>query len=551
MPDRRRDRQPNQGRTFLTLLAVVPYFFAALWQALRRGASRVLQVRRLGAADKRTARVMRESDSVPVQAALLAAGMCALWKALAREKLSGLRARSLRAGRRAAPRTRRLNPFVFVAGAMAVTAVAVFFSLYTTATTVSYNGTPLEIVDSAETARRVAARVEGVTAKTLGSAFQISEEALHYSTGLVQRSALNEGAEEALEEELTREIGLVTYGYSLYVDGEKIGATVYEGALEDLLDQIRQLYVSEDTLSVDFVEDVRIEEGYLPTESLTNLGRIAEVLNSTKEGEVTYTVVKGDTWGQIAKDHDMTSAELELLNPGYDINKIQIGDVLILSNAVSYLTVKVTERQNYVDQVAYDISYVDDGSMYQGDERVLSRGAFGSADIVADVVFVNGVETERTVISSVMLTAPVTEQRARGTKERPSWFPTGSFRWPASGPITSRFGYRNTGIRGASTYHQGIDIGAHYGAPIYAADGGTVVTAGWMGAGGYTVVIDHGNGYVTYYEHCSSFLVSAGAHVYKGQQIARVGSSGVASGPHCHFGIKRNGTFVNPLNYLP
>ncbi|MBQ1742206.1 MAG: M23 family metallopeptidase, partial [Oscillospiraceae bacterium] len=70
------------------------------------------------------------------------------------------------------------------------------------------------------------------------------------------------------------------------------------------------------------------------------------------------------------------------------------------------------------------------------------------------------------------------------------------------------------------------------------------------GAGGYTVIIDHGNGYTTYYEHCSSMLVHAGQHVYKGQQIARVGRSGVASGAHCHFGIQKNGVYVNPLNYL-
>lgn len=111
-----------------------------------------------------------------------------------------------------------------------------------------------------------------------------------------------------------------------------------------------------------------------------NLGEIAEILNSTKSGEVTYTVVKGDTWGQIANNNGMTAAELEALNPGYDINRIHIGDALTLSNAVPYLTVKVTERQNYVEDVNYDVNYVSDSSMYQGDERVISKGSFGKAD---------------------------------------------------------------------------------------------------------------------------------------------------------------------------
>lgn len=154
-----------------------------------------------------------------------------------------------------------------------------------------------------------------------------------------------------------------------------------------------------------------------------NLGEIAEILNSTKSGEVTYTVVKGDTWGQIANNNGMTAAELEALNPGYDINRIHIGDALTLSNAVPYLTVKVTERQNYVEDVNYDVNYVSDSSMYQGDERVISKGVFGKADIVADVTYINGEEQERTVISSVTLSDPVAETRARGTKAPPDLVP--------------------------------------------------------------------------------------------------------------------------------
>ena len=281
-----------------------------------------------------------------------------------------------------------------------------------------------------------------------------------------------------------------------------------------------------------------------------NLGQIAEILNSTKEGEVTYTVVKGDTWSGIANSHGMTTKELLAINPDFDINRLQIGDELTLSNAVPYLTVMVTERQNYVEDIQYDITYTDDATMYKGDYKVLSKGVYGTADVVADVTYVNGEETERTVISSVTLTEPVTEQRAQGTKARPSWYPTGSFRWPTSGRITSYFGYRNTGIRGASTNHKGIDISVSYGTPIYAADGGVVSFSGYKGAMGYVVIIDHQNGFKTYYEHNSSLLVSAGQTVYKGQQVAKAGRSGVASGVHCHFGIMYNGTYYNPLNYL-
>ena len=528
-------------------LAHAALFFTTLGQRIRRIGPRARTVMR-----ESKARNFPESNRFLVQVFLVIGGMFPMWHSLLHEKLQvRRRQRNHAAGTHAdhwRRRARRVNPFYFIGGAAVVAAVAIFFSFYTLGTTVEYNGNVVDTVASASQARKAAAKLESVTTETLGQSYEIAKDAIHYSTAFVRRSDVTDTT--TFEQDLAEELGQVTYGYSLYIDDELVGSTQYAGALDELLEQIKQMYVSADTLTVDFVENVRIAEGYVPTESVMNLGTIAELLNSTKAGEVTYTVVKGDTWGQIANNNGMTAAELEALNPGYDINRIHIGDALTLSNAVPYLTVKVTERQNYIEDINYDVNYVNDSSMYQGDERVISKGTYGSADIVADVTYVNGEEQERTVISSVTLTDPVAETRARGTKVRPTWYPTGSFRWPCSGRITSYFGYRNTGIRGATSNHKGIDIACARGTPIYAADGGRVTYAGYKGAMGYVVIIDHNNGYVTYYEHNSSLLVSAGQTVYKGQQIAKAGRSGVASGVHCHFGIQRNGTYVNPLNYL-
>ena len=528
-------------------LAHAALFFTTLGQRIRRIGPRARTVMR-----ESKARNFPESNRFLVQVFLVIGGMFPMWHSLLHEKLQvRRRQRNHAAGTHAdrwRRRARRVNPFYFIGGAAVVAAVAIFFSFYTLGTTVEYNGNVVDTVASASQARKAAAKLESVTTETLGKSYEIAKDAIHYFTAFVRRSDVTDTT--TFEQDLAEELGQVTYGYSLYIDDELVGSTQYAGALDELLEQIKQMYVSADTLTVDFVENVRIAEGYVPTESVMNLGTIAELLNSTKAGEVTYTVVKGDTWGQIANNNGMTAAELEALNPGYDINRIHIGDALTLSNAVPYLTVKVTERQNYIEDINYDVNYVNDSSMYQGDERVISRGTYGSADIVADVTYVNGEEQERTVISSVTLTDPVAETRARGTKVRPTWYPTGSFRWPCSGRITSYFGYRNTGIRGATSNHKGIDIACARGTPIYAADGGRVIFSGYKGAMGYVVIIDHNNGYVTYYEHNGSLLVSAGQTVYKGQQIAKAGRSGVASGVHCHFGIQRNGTYVNPLNYL-
>lgn len=98
--------------------------------------------------------------------------------------------------------------------------------------------------------------------------------------------------------------------------------------------------------------------------------------------------------------------------------------------------------------------------------------------------------------------------------------------------------------------HYGIDIAAPAGTAIKAADGGKVTYAGWKGSYGYLVEIDHENGYVTRYAHCSKIEVKVGSRVYKGQIIARVGSTGRSTGSHLHFEVLKNGVHVNPYGYV-
>lgn len=128
----------------------------------------------------------------------------------------------------------------------------------------------------------------------------------------------------------------------------------------------------------------------------------------------------------------------------------------------------------------------------------------------------------------------------------------GRFMWPVStgGVITDEFGYRDAPTAGASTYHQGLDIGCDYGTDIVAADDGTVVMAGYNGGAGNMVMISHGEGICTVYMHNSQLCVNVGEKVVKGQVIAKAGSTGVSTGPHCHFGVSIDGTYVNPHDFL-
>lgn len=123
---------------------------------------------------------------------------------------------------------------------------------------------------------------------------------------------------------------------------------------------------------------------------------------------------------------------------------------------------------------------------------------------------------------------------------------------PASHRITSGYGGRNTGIPGASTNHKGIDIGCPDGSAVVSVLDGKVIFTGYNRYRGYYIMVDHGGGVVTLYQHCSanSFKVSVGSKVKAGQTIVLSGHSGIGSGPHLHFEVLINGSNVNPQTWL-
>ena len=127
---------------------------------------------------------------------------------------------------------------------------------------------------------------------------------------------------------------------------------------------------------------------------------------------------------------------------------------------------------------------------------------------------------------------------------------TGHYNWPITGQITSNFGHRSSPGGIGSTYHQGLDIAGSMGDPVGAADGGTVVYAGWYGGAGKTVMIEHDDGTVTQYSHLSWYDAKVGDVVGQGQTVGNVGSTGNSTGPHLHFAVKVNGKYVDPITYL-
>lgn len=138
-----------------------------------------------------------------------------------------------------------------------------------------------------------------------------------------------------------------------------------------------------------------------------------------------------------------------------------------------------------------------------------------------------------------------------GLQDHDKVYTGGKFIWPTTSTmITSPFGYRIHPVTGVYTGHTGVDIGVGMGSPVYAAASGRVIIARWYGGYGNAVVIDHGSGISTLYGHNSSLSVSEGQTVKQGQVIASSGSTGISTGPHLHFEVRVNGSYVDPMSYF-
>lgn len=444
-------------------------------------------------------------------------------------------------------RRTKAGPAIFLTLALAVSSTAVLTHLYSPCVQVSVDGVDMGLIQDQAMVEAAVDRVEARASRILGYDY-VLEQNISYQPRLALRE--DQVTTANLETYLFDQIGEVMQTSMLTVNGQSLGAVDDADALSALLDSILARYQNENTLSAVFVESVTVNRQYSPTADLRELSEIEEILNSNSLEQVDYIVQAGDTFSGIAYKLDMSMSELKALNPDVDIDWLHIGDVLTVSQAVPFLSVRTVDNLTYEGPVEYEVQTVPNDSMYEGDSKVVVPGVEGTAIYNADVIYLNGVEQDRMVNSMDVLTEPVTQVVEVGTKERPRTMATGKFQWPLRGTLTSGYGTRY--IFGSYSFHGGIDIAAPYGTIIAAADGGKVIHASNDGTGfGLYVVIDHENGLKSYYCHCSSLLVRVGDRVYKGQSIARVGSTGNSTGNHCHFQVKRNDVTVSPWNYLP
>jgi len=341
----------------------------------------------------------------------------------------------------AASSTIALTPTTYLAVAAALGIALTVSTMYSTSYAVTVDGEYVGRVAEQETVEKAIKTVETQGTRMLGTDFQVEGD-VDYQFALTLKSDLN--SQRDMEDFFYDQLDAVSTELRMYevsVDGESMGIVKNYEMLNEVLSGIKQQFMNENTISADFVENLRVESVYT-ADVVSTVGEVQERLAENTTGETTYTVQSGDTFNAIAHANDMAISELQALNPDVNINRLQVGDVLNVKEYIPKLSVRTVEDQTYHQAIECPVVKVDDSTMYKGDTKVLVQGEEGDALINATVTYVNGKEQERQINSSTTLKEPTTTTMAVGTKEKPKTASKGYFIWPASGRINSYFGGR-------------------------------------------------------------------------------------------------------------
>ena len=345
-------------------------------------------------------------------------------------------------------------------------------------------------------------------------------------------------------------------GYNVYINGEAVGAFKNESSA----DEVREYIYDNEGIDVSGVKVAfGLVDGFTSVEEAAdnykkNDSRFEKAAVLSVGGKKIFAVSSADEARKIADSLLAKYKEGEYSEVSFS-QKVEIADEYVKKGTVSTaleaaellagaVSVQTVTRESIYTVEPYGEIEVEDPELYIGERKTVTEGISGEKYVEYTTVKVNGNKIAHYQSGETVITNPVASVVSVGTKENPKGRATGAFANPVSGNLSSYYGAR------WGRTHKGIDVCAPAGTPIYAADGGTVCYSGWMSGYGNLIQIDHGNGYVTYYAHCTELYASVGDKVAQGDLIAAVGSTGNSTGNHLHFEIRLNGSVLNPLEYV-
>ncbi len=335
--------------------------------------------------------------------------------------------------------------------------------------------------------------------------------------------------------------------WAVNINGVNVAAAATEADANGILDGVKEHYQTEgsEIISVSYKENVIVTKAamsvadIMKSEDAVNL-----IITGTKEPKV-YTVQDGDTLWDIAMLNGMSPEELQSANPGFEPDRLKIGQQLNLFQVKPYVTVQTKEIVATTEKMDFKTVYENTASLYKGEVKVKTPGVYGTKEVKTELVKENGVVIASNPLDSVVTAEPQDQIALKGTKSLATFVGSGALSSPVNRiEVSSAFGSRGGGR------HTGVDLRNPKGTAIKASDDGVVTFASYSGSYGNIVKLSHGNGLETWYAHCDTMSVSVGQKVSKGQTIATVGITGRATGYHLHFEVRKNGVPQNPMNYL-
>lgn len=358
--------------------------------------------------------------------------------------------------------------------------------------------------------------------------------------------------------------------YEIDIDNQAVAYVASKEDAEDVLEKITLLYVNEEEyaeyesgkkesekdadslkepgsriLDIEFSLPVTFKETMVYPDEIKSVDKTLSMIEKGKEETTIYEVKEDEDLEAIATSHDMDLDQLLELNPGQDEDKgVKEGERLYVTQRIPYVNVMVEREVLKEEKIPFEKKVKEDDELPKGELITEQMGNEGILAFTYNVSETNGKKISETIVKKEVTEKAKTEITRKGTKVIPSQG-SGTYSWPADGGyISSKQGQR------WGKLHKGIDIARPATRTIMAADHGIIETAGNSGGYGNKITINHNNGYKTVYAHLDSIDVKAGQKIEKGMKIGMMGSTGHSTGVHLHFEIYKNGSLVNPLNYI-